>query len=108
MAMKACDRCWPVGDGPGYMAMCPCDGSTDVDHGEGRRPWRGTLAVVGGGDVGNHGGVAGGVATVVSTIVTILAATTAVAAVVVPMPVVVAAVTIHGAAAVVLARQVRR
>jgi hypothetical protein len=73
-----------------------------------RRPWRGTLAIAGGGTVGNHGGVAGGVATVVSTIVVVLAATTAVAVVVVPMPIVVAAVTVAGAAAVVLAKRARR
>jgi hypothetical protein len=36
--MKACGRCRPVGDGPGYMAMCPYDGFTDVGHGGGPRP----------------------------------------------------------------------
>jgi hypothetical protein len=67
-----------------------------------RRSWRGTPTVVGGGAVGNHGGVAGGVATAVSTIVAVLAATTVVAAVVV------AAVTVVRAAVVVLARRARR
>jgi hypothetical protein len=38
VAMKACGCCWSVGDGPGYMAMCPCDGFTYVDHGGGSRP----------------------------------------------------------------------
>jgi hypothetical protein len=38
MAMKACGRCWPVDDGPGYMAMCPCDGFTYIGHGGGPRP----------------------------------------------------------------------
>jgi hypothetical protein len=52
-----------------------------------RRPWRGTSAVVGCSAVGNHGGVT----TAVSTIVAVLAA-----------------VTVAGAAAVVLARRVRR
>jgi hypothetical protein len=66
------------------------------------RPWQGTPAVVVGGTVGNHGGVARGVTTAVSTIVIVLAATTAVVAVVVPMPVVVAVVTVAGAAAIVI------
>ena len=35
--MKACGRCWLVGDGSGYMVMCPCDGFTDVGHSEGPR-----------------------------------------------------------------------
>jgi hypothetical protein len=35
--MKACGHCWPVGDGTGYMVMCPCDGFTDVGHSEGPR-----------------------------------------------------------------------
>jgi Flp pilus assembly protein TadB len=69
-----------------------------------RRPWRGTPTVVGGGAMGNHGGVA----TMVSTIVVVLAATTAVAAVVVPRSGVVAIVTVAGAAVVVLARRARR
>jgi hypothetical protein len=38
VAMKACGRCWPVGDGAGYMAMCPCDGFTYVGHGGGPQP----------------------------------------------------------------------
>jgi hypothetical protein len=29
---------WPVGDGPGYMVMCPCDGFTYVGHGGGPQP----------------------------------------------------------------------
>jgi hypothetical protein len=73
-----------------------------------RWPWRGTPTVVGGGAVGNHGGVAGGVATAVSTIVAVLAVITAVATVVVPMSVVVAAVTVARAVVVVLARRARR
>jgi hypothetical protein len=42
---------WPVGDGPGYMAMCPCDGFTYVGHGGGPRaslavaPWE-TMVVL--------------------------------------------------------------
>jgi hypothetical protein len=36
--MKACGHCWPVGDGPGYLAMCSCDGFTYVGHGGGPRP----------------------------------------------------------------------
>jgi hypothetical protein len=36
--MKTCGRCWPVGDGPGYIAMCPCDRFTNVGHGGGPRP----------------------------------------------------------------------
>jgi hypothetical protein len=38
VAIKACGRCWPVSDGPGYMVMCPCDGFTYVSHGGGPRP----------------------------------------------------------------------
>jgi hypothetical protein len=53
--------------GPGYMAVGPCDGFTYVGHD------RGTPAVVGGGAMGNHGGVAGGVATAVANIVAVLA-----------------------------------
>jgi hypothetical protein len=67
-------------------------------------PWWGTPAIIGGGTVGNHDGVA----TTVSTSVAVLAATTAIAAVVIPMPVVVAAITVAGAIAVVLARRARR
>jgi hypothetical protein len=33
-----------------------------------RRPWRGTPAVVGGGAMGNHGGVATAVATIVAVL----------------------------------------
>jgi hypothetical protein len=36
--MKACGRYWSVDDGPGYMAMCPCNGFTYVGHGGGPRP----------------------------------------------------------------------
>jgi hypothetical protein len=36
--MKTCGRCWPMGDGPGYMTMCPCNGFIDVGHGGGPRP----------------------------------------------------------------------
>jgi hypothetical protein len=97
--MKASSRFWPVGDGSRYTALCPCDGLIDVGHGGGPRP---SLVLV---PWENHGGVAGGVATTVSTIIAILAATTTVAAVDVPMPVVVAVITIVGAATVVLARR---
>jgi hypothetical protein len=101
VAMKACDRCWPVYDGPGTWRCAPATGSHTLAMAR-------TPVVIGGGAVGNHGGVAGGVATAVFTIVDVLAATTVVATIVVPMPVVVAAVTVVGAAAVVLDRRVRR
>jgi hypothetical protein len=38
VAMKACDRCWPVGDGSGYMAICPYNRFTYVGHAGGPRP----------------------------------------------------------------------
>jgi hypothetical protein len=50
--MKACGRCWPVGAGPGYMAMCPGDGFTYVGHGGGPRPslvvalWEATVVLL--------------------------------------------------------------
>jgi hypothetical protein len=81
--MKACDCCWLVGDGPGYMAMCPCDGFTDVGHGGGPQP---SLVVV-------------------PWETTVVLREVLPPRLLCPLPVAVAAVTVDKAAAVVLARR---